>query len=270
MSCPAFAVAVACTPLSAHGAQTACPLTTASKPRQVARSVRRGASLTLERSSPSLGGGDSGSIGGRGRGDGGSGWRPDDTPEGDGDDAASTDGAVVPFVDRLLRGSAIAALAGYSVSSLLEERNPGALHMLSEPDFKEAGLVGLFGFIVHGLGGKYYYNLLEDLVSGSTPIPVAIKTCIDAFFFLPLVANTFDAFARYAKSSKSPGFLNFVKGRDQSSVNLLRRRALWVPAQAISFWFLPPWWRIGFVSIIMVFCSFVNLASSSSPGIVVT
>lgn len=78
-------------------------------------------------------GGDS--NGGKGSGDGGD-WRSG----GNGRDGVPANVSLIPFVDKLLRGSSpAAALAGYSVSTLLEERSPGALHLLSTPDFKEAG-----------------------------------------------------------------------------------------------------------------------------------
>lgn len=272
MAHSAFAVAVASSPVRAQTVLAATspattPATTATfGPAAVA--VRRGAAHLApaqELQVPLCGGGDF--TGSRGGGDGG-GWRPDRTPDGNGDDGAAEDGALVPFIEKLLRGSAAAALAGYSVSSLLEERSHGALHLLSAPDFKEAGVVGLFGFVVHGLGGLCFYQLLDEIVAGSTPIPVAIKTCIDALFFLPLMANAFDRFTKYASSSNAPRFLRFMQGREHSSVHLLRNRALWVPAQAISFWFLPPWWRVGYVSIIMVFVSFLQLVRSS-PGAIV-
>lgn len=214
------------------------------------------------------GGGDA--NGGNGDGDGGN-WRPDGTPDDSGGNNFAADGTLMTFMDKLLRGSSpAAALAGYSVSSLLEERNTGGLHLLSSPDFKEAGLVGLFGFVVHGLGGSCFYQLLDEIVAGSTPIPVVIKTCIDALIFLPLVAETFDKFTRFASSSDAPDFLKFMQRREHSSVHLLRKRALWVPAQAISFWFLPPWWRVGYVSIIMVFISFLQLFNSSHGTLLIS
>lgn len=266
MANAAFAVPVASSTARAPGVhRETSPAKAASfRPRTVAPSREAAHRVPIEFPLSCSGGG---SNGGRSSG-GGRDWS-DRTPDGNGRDGLSTDSALIPLMDKLLRGSSpVAALAGYSVSTLLEERNPGGFHLLSTPDLREAGLVGLFGLFVHGLGGSCFYTLLDEIVAGSTPIPVAIKTCVDALLFLPFVANSFDRFVTYASSSRAPEFLRSMQGREHSSVHLLRNRALWVPAQAISFWFLPPWWRVGYVSIIMVFVSFLQLVRSS-PGAVV-
>jgi hypothetical protein len=154
--------------------------------------------------------------------DGGSGQRRDDWPGCD-DDTARTN-AFIPILGKVLRGNVFAALAGYSESSLLEERDASpALQVLTNSVFKEAGVVGLFGFVVFRLGGSGFYKLLDDFISGSAPIPVASKTSIDVLLFLPLVSSVFDSFADFTRSSKCPGFVrqlehrSFVRSRASAS-----------------------------------------------------
>jgi hypothetical protein len=169
--------------------------------------------------------------------------------------------SVLPFADRLLRANAVAAFAGWAVADLLEDRGGGPL-LLTAPGLREAAHIGLFGFLVHGLGGTLFYTLLDEVVSGSTPMPVVIKTCIDALLFLPLLANLHDSYTDWLRSGMGPALLKPVRSREHSSVDVLRRRALWVPAQAVSFLLLPAWWRVPVVSIVMVLCSFLRLASA--------
>jgi hypothetical protein len=202
---------------------------------------------------------------GGGGGGGSANWRPGERPSDDGGGGGGGGGggeaSVLPFADRLLRANAVAAFAGWAVADLLEDRGGGPL-LLTAPDLREAAHIGLFGFLVHGLGGTLFYTLLDEVVSGSTPMPVVIKTCIDALLFLPLLANLHDSYTDWLRSGMGPALLKPVRSREHSSVDVLRRRALWVPAQAVSFLLLPAWWRVPVVSIVMVLCSFLRLASA--------
>lgn len=141
----------------------------------------------------------------------------------------------------------------------MEGTSSGELPVLTESNWKDAGTAGLFGFVVHGIGGNVFYNLLEDFVSGSTPIPIAIKTFVDVFLFLPFLSVAHDRFIDFANGNGSDLFGGLVKRGSSSSSAIFKRSLIWLPAQAISFALLPPCWRVGYTSIIMVLCSFFNL-----------
>lgn len=112
-------------------------------------------------------------------------------------------------------------------------------------------------------------NLCEPpwLYTGSTPIPVAIKTCIDALVFLPFLATAHDAYCDYVRAGKAGRFMQSIRSHDQSAAEILRRRVIWVPAQAVSFLLLPAWWRVGYTSFIMAALAVFRAISGSDARV---
>lgn len=158
--------------------------------------------------------------------------------------------------EKLAQANAFAGFFGWTISSLLDSARDAPPDY---DDFRVAAVWGIFGLLFHGVVGTFYYSLLDDVVSGSSVVPVALKTVIDVFAFFPVLAKVHDAYYNHVQKSGPAAVRRSMRGRQFLSGSLLKQTMLWVPAQAISFAFFPTYWRVAWVNIVLAVSSLFNL-----------
>lgn len=157
---------------------------------------------------------------------------------------------------RLTAANAFAGFFGWTVASLFDSARVAPLDY---DDFRAAAAWGVFGLLFHGVIGTFYYALLDDVVSGSTAVPVALKTLVDVCAFFPLLAALHEAYSRQIQKNGTRSVRHAMRGRSFSSGTILREPWIWVPAQLINFACLPTYWRVAWVNIVLAVSSLFQL-----------
>mmetsp|Transcript_18533 Transcript_18533/g.56938 ORF Transcript_18533/g.56938 Transcript_18533/m.56938 type:complete len:213 (+) Transcript_18533:71-709(+) len=141
---------------------------------------------------------------------------------------------------------ATTSLVGFGVSDALTQL------FIEQGDFNVMRLVKMasFGFLLHGTTGHYFYNFLDSVMSGATPLFVAAKVAIDQTLWAPVFMCMF--FTYMCLFDGTPELI-LAKIKQDTFTAVKGSWMTWIPAHTINFAFIPPSQRLLYINSIQIF-----------------
>jgi len=141
---------------------------------------------------------------------------------------------------------ATTSLVGFGVSDALTQL------FIEKSDFNVMRLLKMasFGFLLHGTTGHYFYNFLDSVMSGATPLFVAAKVAIDQTLWAPVFMCMF--FTYMCLFDGTPELI-LAKIKQDTFTAVKGSWMTWIPAHTINFAFIPPSQRLLYINSIQIF-----------------
>ncbi|KAJ8600613.1 hypothetical protein CTAYLR_007725 [Chrysophaeum taylorii] len=142
---------------------------------------------------------------------------------------------------------ATTSLVGFALSDALTQL---FIENVKTFDVKRLVKMASFGFLIHGTTGHYFYNFLDSVMAGATPLFVAAKVAIDQTLWAPIFMVMF--FTYMCVFDGTPDQI-LPKIKQDIFTAVKGSWGTWVPAHTINFAFIPPSQRLLYINTIQIF-----------------
>eukprot|EP00631_Chrysoreinhardia_giraudii_P008094 CAMPEP_0197427248 /NCGR_PEP_ID=MMETSP1170-20131217/37704_1 /TAXON_ID=54406 /ORGANISM="Sarcinochrysis sp, Strain CCMP770" /LENGTH=215 /DNA_ID=CAMNT_0042954931 /DNA_START=53 /DNA_END=700 /DNA_ORIENTATION=+ len=141
---------------------------------------------------------------------------------------------------------ACTSLVGFGLSDAMTQI------LIEKIDFNAMRLVKMasFGFLIHGTTGHYFYQFLDSVMSGATPLFVAAKVAIDQTLWAPVFMVMFFSYMMIFEGTPE---LIVDKIKQDVFTAVKGSWMTWIPAHTINFAFVPPSQRLLYINSIQIF-----------------
>lgn len=108
----------------------------------------------------------------------------------------------------------------------------------------------MFGFLIHGPTGHYFYNFLDSKIPGTAALTVASKVFIDQIIWNPIFGCMFFGYNGVTTGLRGAAIVDNIKNNLWASVK--GSWTVWPVAHAINFRFIPTSQRLLYINSIQV------------------
>jgi len=118
-------------------------------------------------------------------------------------------------------------------------------------DWTRVGRMATVGFVVVGPACHFWYKFLDSRMPSTKTVQVIQKILVDEFLFGPIYLGTF--FVSISTLEGMTPQQTAQKIKKDFLPTFKMDMTVWPPAQAINFFFLPPSYRVLYISFISLF-----------------
>lgn len=143
---------------------------------------------------------------------------------------------------------AMTSLVGFTIGDILAQK---FIESGKEYDIKRTITLAMFGFLIHGPTGHWFYGKLDNAIPGTGAAQVFSKVGIDQVLWNPIFGVMFFGYMGAVQGQGVDGTINKIKSDLMTQVT--GSWTVWPIAHAINFRFIPTSQRLLYINTIQIF-----------------
>mmetsp|Transcript_14420 Transcript_14420/g.21401 ORF Transcript_14420/g.21401 Transcript_14420/m.21401 type:complete len:282 (+) Transcript_14420:54-899(+) len=156
---------------------------------------------------------------------------------------------------------ACTSLVGFSVGDFLAQK---CISKSSEFDYLRLARMASFGFLFHGTVSHFFYNKLEEVIPGTTTLPVIKKVLTDQVLWAPIFTFVYLTYMGVTSGMNPESIGEKIKADLIKGV--VGSWSVWPLVHAIGFKFVPLRQRLLYINCIQIgYNVFLSILGSNSP-----
>ena len=140
----------------------------------------------------------------------------------------------------------LTSLTGFTLGDILAQNYQNT----STFDYKRTLRMGMFGFLLHGPTGHYFYNKLDLIFPGTSAATVIKKVLIDQTIWNPIFGLMYFTYLNVTTEPDATKLKNKIINDLPTAVTA--SWSVWVPAHAVNFRFVSGDMRIAYINVVQV------------------